>query len=231
MSGVSPDDVLNSTASPISSSTATTITTTTVLSTTQSTLMTTVATDISHAAAMAIDPLISHVGDGVFLQTKTAQGLAGICVWVALFITCQQVINQKSFFFYFFLNSFPFRHKSEEFPKKNKTLFQFWWEKRTNNWKRLNVVTAWIFDKIIKERENERNTFKIHITNETSIRTHIIWSVNQTFIFNWGSLFNFVLKSFYLSRYFISINLPYFDAFHFWIDFYVCARGIYFLFQ
>lgn len=36
------------------------------------------------------DPL-SHVGDGVFLQTKTAQGLAGIFVWIALFITCQQV--------------------------------------------------------------------------------------------------------------------------------------------
>lgn len=38
-----------------------------------------------------MDPL-SHVGDGIFLQTKTAQGLAGIFVWVALFITCQQVI-------------------------------------------------------------------------------------------------------------------------------------------
>lgn len=46
---------------------------------------------ISHITAMsAMDPL-SHVGDGVFLQTKTAQGLAGIFVWVALFITCQQV--------------------------------------------------------------------------------------------------------------------------------------------
>ncbi|EDS36548.1 conserved hypothetical protein [Culex quinquefasciatus] len=41
-------------------------------------------------AALAIDPLISHVGDGIFLQTKTAQGLAGIFVWIALFITCQQ---------------------------------------------------------------------------------------------------------------------------------------------
>ena len=48
---------------------------------------------IVHAtpAALAIDPLISHVGDGIFLQTKTAQGLAGIFVWIALFITCQQV--------------------------------------------------------------------------------------------------------------------------------------------
>lgn len=37
-----------------------------------------------------LDPL-SHVGDGIFLQTKTAQVLAGIFVWAALFITCQQV--------------------------------------------------------------------------------------------------------------------------------------------
>jgi hypothetical protein len=42
----------------------------------------------------ALDPIISHVGDGIFLQTKTAQGLAGIFVWIALFLTCQQVILQ-----------------------------------------------------------------------------------------------------------------------------------------
>lgn len=47
-------------------------------------------TQMSVAAASPIDPL-SHVGDGIFLQTKTAQGLAGIFVWAALFITCQQV--------------------------------------------------------------------------------------------------------------------------------------------
>lgn len=45
----------------------------------------------SPPAALAIDPLISHVGDGIFLQTKTAQGLAGVFVWIALFIACQQV--------------------------------------------------------------------------------------------------------------------------------------------
>lgn len=43
------------------------------------------------AAALAIDPIINHVGDGIFLQAKTAQIFAGICVWMALFITCQQV--------------------------------------------------------------------------------------------------------------------------------------------
>lgn len=52
--------------------------------------MSSVSTDISSAAALAIDPL-SHVGDGIFLQTKTAQVLAGVCVWVALFLSCQQV--------------------------------------------------------------------------------------------------------------------------------------------
>lgn len=38
----------------------------------------------------SLEPLL-HVGDGIFLQTKTAQVLAGVCVWAALFITCQQV--------------------------------------------------------------------------------------------------------------------------------------------
>lgn len=55
--------------------------------TTPSTIMNSVTTEIS---TLAIDPL-SHVGDGIFLQTKTAQGIAGICIWVALFLTCQQI--------------------------------------------------------------------------------------------------------------------------------------------
>ncbi|KPU78465.1 uncharacterized protein Dana_GF10420, isoform C [Drosophila ananassae] len=38
----------------------------------------------------SLEPLL-HVGDGIFLQTKTAQVLAGVCVWAALFITCQQI--------------------------------------------------------------------------------------------------------------------------------------------
>lgn len=42
---------------------------------------------------LAIDPLLTHVGDGIFLQTKTCQGLAGIAVWIALFITCQQIYH------------------------------------------------------------------------------------------------------------------------------------------
>lgn len=44
---------------------------------------------------MAGDPLdpLSHVGDGIFLQTITCKGLAGIAVWVSLFITCQQIYH------------------------------------------------------------------------------------------------------------------------------------------
>lgn len=41
---------------------------------------------------LTIDSL-AHVGDGIFLQSKTCQGLAGISVWVALFITCQQIYH------------------------------------------------------------------------------------------------------------------------------------------
>ncbi|XP_055708254.1 transmembrane protein 184B isoform X2 [Phlebotomus papatasi] len=52
--------------------------------------VTRVAAESSVPAAMAMDPL-SHVGDGIFLQTKTAQGIAGAFVWVALFLTCQQI--------------------------------------------------------------------------------------------------------------------------------------------
>lgn len=74
------------TAEDVISSNAT-ITTTTA---TQPTHMGSLTTEITSAAALAIDPL-SHVGDGIFLQTKTAQGIAGLCVWFALFLTCQQV--------------------------------------------------------------------------------------------------------------------------------------------
>lgn len=42
---------------------------------------------------LTIDSLAHHVGDGIFLQSKTCQGLAGISVWVALFITCQQIYH------------------------------------------------------------------------------------------------------------------------------------------
>lgn len=45
-------------------------------------------------ALSPLDPqLLSHVGDGIFLQTKTCQITAGIAVWVALFITCQQIYH------------------------------------------------------------------------------------------------------------------------------------------
>jgi len=52
------------------------------------------ASDAPAAALAAMDPqLLAHVGDGIFLQSKTCQILAGIAVWVALFITCQQIYH------------------------------------------------------------------------------------------------------------------------------------------
>lgn len=46
-------------------------------------------------ASEPLDPLL-HVGDGIFLQTKTAQVLAGVFVWAALFVTCQQVSRHSN---------------------------------------------------------------------------------------------------------------------------------------
>ena len=65
-------------------------------STTASSVLSSVTTESMSAAVLGIDPL-SHVGDGIFLQTKSAKGIAGICVWVALFITCQQVNDRLSY--------------------------------------------------------------------------------------------------------------------------------------
>lgn len=56
------------------------------IATTQSPGLNTMTTEISSLA----DPL-SHVGDGIFLQTRTATVIAGVCVWVAMFVSCQQV--------------------------------------------------------------------------------------------------------------------------------------------
>lgn len=84
MSGSSPDIILNSTV--LKTTTANIIN---VSTSTQSTLMASVSTSTS-----AIDLSFRHVGDGIFLQTNTSQVLAGVCVWVALFLTCQQVRTQ-----------------------------------------------------------------------------------------------------------------------------------------
>lgn len=81
------DATLNVTAAAI---TTTTTTADLINSSTSASPKFNFITQMSVAAAAPIDPL-SHVGDGIFLQTKTAQGLAGVFVWAALFITCQQV--------------------------------------------------------------------------------------------------------------------------------------------
>lgn len=57
----------------------------------ESTMNATLAvTDHPSSVNLPLGPL-RHVGDGIFLQTKTAQGIAGAFVWMALFLTCQQV--------------------------------------------------------------------------------------------------------------------------------------------
>lgn len=96
MSGASPDiGPSTSTVASIinnlsASASVASLVAATATATNKTSAMSSVSTEISSAAAMAIDPL-SHVGDGIFLQTKTAQVLAGVCVWVALFLSCQQV--------------------------------------------------------------------------------------------------------------------------------------------
>lgn len=71
MTGSSPEDILNDT--------------------TLKSVSPHIIVRVTEPSSMA--DLAHHVGDGVFLQTKTAQGIAGAFVWVALFLTCQQVIN------------------------------------------------------------------------------------------------------------------------------------------
>lgn len=46
-----------------------------------------------HTDSPLAPQVLLHVGDGIFLQTKMCQVTAGIAVWVALFITCQQIYH------------------------------------------------------------------------------------------------------------------------------------------
>lgn len=88
---ISSSNLTDTTLNVITTATTTTalVNATTIITTSSSSVKLNFMPQMS-AAATPIDPL-SHVGDGIFLQTKTAQGLAGIFVWAALFITCQQV--------------------------------------------------------------------------------------------------------------------------------------------
>lgn len=45
----------------------------------------------SVGAAMVTDNVHSAPSEPIFLQTKLAQGVAGVFVWAALFVTCTQV--------------------------------------------------------------------------------------------------------------------------------------------
>lgn len=46
---------------------------------------------ISSAVPFTIHHISSTPPDQIFLQTKLAKGIAGVFVWIALFLTCQQV--------------------------------------------------------------------------------------------------------------------------------------------
>lgn len=48
---------------------------------------------MQHTESPLAPEVLLHVGDGIFLQTKMCQVTAGIAVWVALFITCQQIYH------------------------------------------------------------------------------------------------------------------------------------------
>lgn len=48
---------------------------------------------MSHTESPLSPQVLLHVGDGIFLQTKMCQVTAGIAVWVALFIACQQIYH------------------------------------------------------------------------------------------------------------------------------------------
>lgn len=95
MAAESAADIINATIA-----TVTTVTTAAVEAATTKGPTFLVQVKEQSAAALGMEPIISHVGDGIFLQTKTAQGIAGAFVWVALFLTCQQVSTEC-----FFLNS------------------------------------------------------------------------------------------------------------------------------
>lgn len=54
--------------------------------------MTTLGSVISSTASLPSNA-DSMEDTPIFLQTKSAQGIAGVFVWIALFLTCQQVLE------------------------------------------------------------------------------------------------------------------------------------------
>lgn len=50
--------------------------------------------EVASSVATAVTsqtPLMQPALKSIFLQTKFCQAIAGVCVWTALFLTCQQV--------------------------------------------------------------------------------------------------------------------------------------------
>lgn len=66
------------------------------MTSTESVVNTSMERVVTSTSTVATTTVASHIlpralTEPVFLQTKAAQGIAGIFVWAALFITCQQV--------------------------------------------------------------------------------------------------------------------------------------------
>ena len=57
--------------------------------------MTTISFD--DMPSTAVNEISDSKAAPIFLQTRAAQGIAGAFVWVALFLTCQQVLYNMSF--------------------------------------------------------------------------------------------------------------------------------------
>lgn len=52
----------------------------------------------SMMSSSTLAPVLAQNESPIFLQSKTAQVIAGTCVWIALFLTCQQVRFYKIIF-------------------------------------------------------------------------------------------------------------------------------------
>ena len=63
--------------------------------------MTTISFD--DMPSTAVNEISNSKAAPIFLQTRAAQGIAGAFVWVALFLTCQQVLYHSAFITCFWL--------------------------------------------------------------------------------------------------------------------------------
>lgn len=72
-------------------SSSTTSSTTTIVSVTAAAVNLLNNVTVASSAVTSSDSVHSAPSEPIFLQTKLAQGIAGVFVWAALFVTCTQV--------------------------------------------------------------------------------------------------------------------------------------------